>query len=846
MLPSSPNNLIDFTLSWAYPPEVSGSFLTATVLVGSAVSPGVYASWCVDAQTGLLPGLEGYAYAGNLYSSTDPNLNQILAMETTSASVLVGAEVWKQVNYLLNHRTGYDYWDVQAAIWHFIGGPAVATPPYPYFNMAAVNQLVSDTLSNAPGWCPGLGDKMAAVAVIIWPVDNQILIFETSCSETTPGLAVSVGCPSDCGLVSYGGSVSNTGNVTLTNLIVLSSQPSDNTFVLSLLSLAPGASAAFAGNYFIPCVTNLLTNTVSIVTTNTVGVVSTNTVLVVTTNTAGEVTTNTAFVITTNTVPVVTTNTAGVVTTNTVLVVTTNTVPVVTTNTILVVTTNTLQVVTTNLISVIVTNLSVTVTTNATTPTFGTIDPVMATLTDRFVVPDNLRGFMFADQDQNWGPTLFYSIRHPGSGADVFDTISTLPPLVGTVTDRFPLSSDNYDALTLAAPDVGYGAVNFYYVRHDNSGGSTFGVIKVAGASSSADLWPLARSGYNALAFAAANLGYGANMFYFLRQDNSGLSTFGTINPTPGGIATDLYSVGANFDALVFVPGAVSTWGTALFAYLRHDTIGSTIGTIDPVTHVVTDRLNLGQNLLSALTFTATDVGYGPNLFYYLRPGGLIFTTNTVTGFTTNEVMILTTNDVVSFTTNSLTTLTTNNAVSFATNTVTTFTTNMVTTFTTNDVVSFTTNSVTTFATNSVTTLATNTVTTFTTNNVTTFATNNMITVTTNILATATTNTVTVSGTDVCQGRTVTATTTCSVPGTQLAPFVIGGGGAAPVRLTNGSFSLSFPTRSGESYTVQYKTSFSDLQWTNLETVSGTGGIVTITHHMQGQPRCFYRVVVSP
>jgi hypothetical protein len=246
---------------------------------------------------------------------------------------------------------------------------------------------------------------------------------------------------------------------------------------------------------------------------------------------------------------------------------------------------------------------------------------------------------MFADQEQNWGPTLFYSTRWAESGLDPFETISTIAPSVGVVSDRFALSATNYDALTLAAPDVGYGAVNFYYVRHDNSGVSTFGVIKPAGASTSADLWVIPGTGYKALAFAAADLGYGANLFYFLRQDANGLSTFGTINPTPGGIVTDLYTVGTNFDSLVFMPGAVSSWGAGNFAFLRHDAIGSTLGTLDPVNHAVTDRVSLGANFVNALTFAATDVGYGPNLLYYLRPatpwninGGYAFQMRSATG----------------------------------------------------------------------------------------------------------------------------------------------------------------------------------------------------------------------
>jgi hypothetical protein len=209
--------------------------------------------------------------------------------------------------------------------------------------------------------------------------------------------------------------------------------------------------------------------------------------------------------------------------------------------------------------------------------------------------------------------------------------------------------------------------VNFYYLRHDNTGVAHFGVIKAAGASSDGDLPnPLADTGYTGLAFAAADVGYNANMFYYVRNDvTTGLSWFGTINPTPGLVATDRYIVGTNFDALVYVDGApITGWGTDFFAYLRHDNTGSIIGTIDPVSHAVTDRLHLGTNFLSALTFTATQVGYGPDLFYYLRPARTILTTNIVTTFETNMVP--------AYETNTLTTYTTNSVVSFTpTNTVT-------------------------------------------------------------------------------------------------------------------------------------------------------------------------------
>jgi hypothetical protein len=112
----------------------------------------------------------------------------------------------------------------------------------------------------------------------------------------------------------------------------------------------------------------------------------------------------------------------------------------------------------------------------------------------------------------------------------------------------------------------------------------------------------------------------------------------------------------------------------------------------------------------------------------------------------------------------------------------------------------------------------------------------------TNIVAGATTNIVTARGSDVCEGRAVTAFATCSGFDSQLGPLAIGGGAVPPPRLSNGTFSWSFMTQSGASYTVQYKTSLSDASWTELETVVGTGDIVTVAHAVAGRPAGFYRL----
>jgi len=468
-------------------------------------------------------------------------------------SVTIGNSVTNIGNYAFDHcssltnvtignsvtsigSAAFQYCTSLTGVYFQGNAPSVGSQLFDYANNATVYYLLGTT-----GW--------SLTFCGLW----------TSPILTIPGITITGSFPpglvTNGSLVAFGGSVCNTGNITLTNIFVFSGQPS-NTLVLGPITLAPGACAPFTGSYLATGGSNPTTNS--------------------------------------------------------------------------------------------------TITMNTVTPTFGAIDPVSGILTDRFNVVSNLHGLMFADQNENWGPTLFYSTRQPASGADTFDTISTInaPAYAGSqyagfVTNEFGLTETNYDALTLAAPNVGYGEINFYYIRHDNSSAYTFGEIISQGVSSSADLWVIPQTGYTGLAFAAANVGYGANMFYYVRNDTNGLSWFGTINPTPGGAALDRYTVGTNFDALVYVDLApIPGWGTDYFAYLRHDNTGSIIGTIDPMTHVATDRVHLGTNFLTGLTFTATDVGYGPNLFYYLRPERSTYTTNSVVSFTPTNTVTATGMDI--------------------------------------------------------------------------------------------------------------------------------------------------------------------------------------------------------
>ncbi len=71
-----------------------------------------------------------------------------------------------------------------------------------------------------------------------------------------PRIVVTQACPDTSvmpgGLIVYSGSVNNAGNITLTNITVVSSQPAANTVVFTLGSLAPGASASFSSSFNAP------------------------------------------------------------------------------------------------------------------------------------------------------------------------------------------------------------------------------------------------------------------------------------------------------------------------------------------------------------------------------------------------------------------------------------------------------------------------------------------------------------------------------------------------------------------------------------------------------------------
>lgn len=73
---------------------------------------------------------------------------------------------------------------------------------------------------------------------------------------TAPAIAVTTVCPTNTivpgGTVTFTGAVRNSGNISLSNVVVVSDRPSAGTVIFTVATLAPGASANFTGSYTAP------------------------------------------------------------------------------------------------------------------------------------------------------------------------------------------------------------------------------------------------------------------------------------------------------------------------------------------------------------------------------------------------------------------------------------------------------------------------------------------------------------------------------------------------------------------------------------------------------------------
>jgi len=258
------------------------------------------------------------------------------------------------------------------------------------------------------------------------------------------------------------------------------------------------------------------------------------------------------------------------------------------------------------------------------------------TLVPHWSIGPGLAGFHFMAQDLSLtggAANEFYSIKASAipSGGDI-TAFTFYVPGSGAATNHADIGSkltpNSYSALTSADPDLGYGSVQFYLIHHKDDGDYfTHIVPSSATASAVTDLKPMSQpggpatggaSGYFGLTFSASNLGYGLNMFYYLRHDPvTNTTRFGTLDPALAGASTDKFNLGiSGHNALAFT-GTDVGYGVNKMYFQRLDPItGFTIlGTLDPVSGRAADIANLGS-VYSTLTFVPGDVGYGVNHFY--------------------------------------------------------------------------------------------------------------------------------------------------------------------------------------------------------------------------------------
>ena len=150
----------------------SDALFHVTVNDGNQPIPaGVYLGWCVDAGTEIHPGQvvgPGTTYTGQLFPDCDPNLNSELP-NNHPASCYVSPAVWQQVNYILNHKNGANYVDIQIAIWSLVGGPPPAPADFLPSNPGVVLGLLTDASLNAATWVPQCG----SVIGVVYSITNE-------------------------------------------------------------------------------------------------------------------------------------------------------------------------------------------------------------------------------------------------------------------------------------------------------------------------------------------------------------------------------------------------------------------------------------------------------------------------------------------------------------------------------------------------------------------------------------------------------------------------------------------------------------------------------------------------
>ena len=208
---------------------------------GYTLTNGTYRGWCADYDVIIEGGIQ---YKPIAYLST-------MALPAHLAN-----PNWSRVNYILNHKQGNAF-DVQGAIWRFIGGPVSPFDPVFGTLTPAGSNMVSQAAAFGGGFVPSAGE-VTAVILDVGPT-NQLHFVEVACPAI---LDVCHGA----GLTLC---TTNTGSGPLTFMwfkdgVMIQGATSD---CLALSTLAPADSGVYSVKVSNPC--SAATNMVTLVISNT-------------------------------------------------------------------------------------------------------------------------------------------------------------------------------------------------------------------------------------------------------------------------------------------------------------------------------------------------------------------------------------------------------------------------------------------------------------------------------------------------------------------------------------------------------------------------------------------------